>query len=97
MAAYFDSDLSLFKAFHVVKENTVQFRIDSFNWLNHPLPQFSGGSQLSLHYLADYGTKAFSPNPTQYPSGNPNNFGVLDTKSGNPNQRTLELSLKYVF
>jgi hypothetical protein len=97
MAAYFDSDLSLFKAFHVVKENTVQFRIDSFNWLNHPLPQFSGGSQLSLHYLADYGTKAFNPNPTQYPSGNPNNFGVLDTKSGNPNQRTLELSLKYVF
>ena len=97
MAPYFDSDLSLFKAFHVYKENTVQFRADAFNWLNHPLPQYSGGSQLSLHYNVDYYTKAFTPSTSQYPSGNPNNFGVLDTKAGNPNQRTLELSLKYLF
>jgi hypothetical protein len=96
-AAYFDSDLALYKTFHVVKEQSVQFRISAFNWLNHPLPQFSGSGQLALHYNADYSSKAFTPATSQYPSGNPNNFGVLDNKSGAPTQRILEMALKYQF
>src|SRR5580658_1526009 len=78
--SYFDSDLALYKTFHVVREQSVQFRFSAFNWINHPLPQFSSGSQLTLHYNADYASKAFTPAASQYPSGNPNNFGVLDNK-----------------
>lgn len=52
---------------------------------------------MTLHYNADYATKAFTPNVVGYPNSNPNNFGVLDQKSGTPTQRVLELALKYQF
>ena len=97
MVPYFDSDMSLYKDFHVWRDQTAEFRIQAFNWLNHPLRQFSSGSQLSLHYQVPYGTNNFEPLAASYPSGNPNNFGVLDQKNGAPNQRTLELSVKYMF
>ncbi|HCT60149.1 MAG TPA: hypothetical protein DGA22_04630 [Acidobacterium sp.] len=97
MAAYFDSDMSLYKNFHVVRSQTLEFRIQAFNWLNHPLPEYSASSQLALHYTDAYGTSNFGTSASQYPNGNPNNFGVMDTKSGQPNQRTLELSVKYMF
>jgi hypothetical protein len=96
-AAYFDSDLALYKTFHIFESQSVQFRFSAFNWINHPLPQFSGSNQLSLHYNADYSSKAFTPSTSQYPNGDPNNFGVLDNKSGAPTQRILELALKYQF
>ena len=38
--AYFDSDLGLYKSFHFTESKYVQFRIQSTNFLNHPLPQF---------------------------------------------------------
>jgi len=91
------SDLAAYKTFHITERHTVQFRASAFNWLNHPLPQFSGQSQVSLHYNADYASKAFTPNITAYPNSNPNNFGVLDQKSGTPTQRVLELAIKYQF
>ena len=91
------SDLAAYKTFHITERHTVQFRASAFNWLNHPLPQFSGQSQVSLHYNADYASKAFTPNVTAYPNSNPNNFGVLDQKSGTPTQRVLELAIKYQF
>jgi hypothetical protein len=77
----------------------LQFRASAFNWLNHPLPEFSSASQITLHYNADYTSKALTPSPTQYPGGAPNQFGVLDTKQGGspPGQRVLELALKYQF
>ena len=91
------SDLAAYKTFHITERHTVQFRASAFNWLNHPLPQFSGQSQVSLHYNADYASKAFTPNVTAYPNSNPNNFGILDQKSGTPTQRVLELAIKYQF
>src|ERR1700743_2359849 len=66
----------------------------AFNWLNHPLPQFSSGNQLTLKETLD-GTNpgaGFQVSPSQV-----SNFGVLDTKAGAPNQRIWELSLKYMF
>jgi hypothetical protein len=95
--AYFDSDLALYKTFHITENHSVQFRASAFNWLNHPLPQFSGSSQVTLHYNADYATKAFTPDASSYPGGNPGNFGVLDQKSGTPTQRIIELAVKYQF
>jgi hypothetical protein len=93
-ASFFDSDLALYKTFHINDRNSVQFRVSAFNWLNHPLPQFSSGNQLTLKETLD-GTNpgaGFQVNPSQV-----SNFGVLDTKAGAPNQRIWELSLKYMF
>jgi hypothetical protein len=96
-ASYFDSDLALYKTFHVTERQAVQIRASAFNFINHPLPQFSGGNQLTLHYNVDYATKAYSQNAGSYPSGNVNNFGVLDNKAGAPTQRIVELAVKYSF
>jgi hypothetical protein len=38
--AYFDSDLGLYKSFKITESKSLQFRIQSTNFLNHPLPQF---------------------------------------------------------
>ncbi len=96
-APYFDSDLALYKTFHVTEGQAVQIRASAFNFLNHPLPQFSGNNQLTLHYNVDYATKAYTQNTSNYPSGNIDNFGVLDNKAGAPTQRILELAVKYSF
>jgi hypothetical protein len=95
--AYFDSDLALFKTFHVVEKQDVRFEAEAFNWLNHPLPQFANTNYLALNFGADYATKALSVNPTPYPNANPNSFGQLTNKAGAPAQRIFELSVKYEF
>jgi hypothetical protein len=38
--AYFDSDLGIYKNFHITESKYVQFRVQATNFLNHPLPQF---------------------------------------------------------
>ncbi len=97
LAPYFDSDLALYKSFHTFESESVQFRIDAFDWLNHPQWQYSGGSQLNLHFNNLAGTNTFVQSTSQYPAGNINAFGTLDTKAGSPNQRILELAVKYMF
>jgi hypothetical protein len=94
--SYFDSDLALFKTFHIVEKQTFKVEAEAFNWLNHPLPQFQGG-YLQLNYQADYTTKAITVYPTTFPGNNPANFGVANFKAGAPNQRIFELSAKYTF
>jgi hypothetical protein len=93
-ASFFDSDLALYKTFHINDRNSVQFRVSAFNWLNHPLPEFSSGNQLTLKETLDYQNPGagFQVSPSQVSP-----FGVLDTKAGAPNQRIWELSLKYMF
>jgi hypothetical protein len=91
-ANYFDSDLAVFKTFHLTDKQTVEFRTSAFNWLNHPLPGFSSGNQLTLHYNVDYATKQFSLNNQTSPT-----FGYLDSKAGAPSQRIMEFSVKYRF
>ncbi len=90
-ASFFDSDLALYKTFHINDRNSIQFRVSAFNWLNHPLPQFTGNT-LSLRETAEYGQPGFTVSPSQTQA-----FGYLDSKAGAPNQRIWELSLKYMF
>jgi hypothetical protein len=90
MGSYFNNDLALYKSFHIHENQQVQFRISAFNWLNHPLPEFSSQSRVSLSYLVDYNTKTFT-NTT------PSTFGYMDTKSQAPYSRILELNVKYSF
>ena len=52
-AAFFDSDLALYKTFHINDRNSIQFRVSAFNWLNHPLPEFSSGNQITLKETAN--------------------------------------------
>jgi hypothetical protein len=92
-APYWENDLGLYKTFHIHEAQNVQFRISAFNWLNHPLPQLSGGNQLQLRYQTDYPTKAITLNT----AADSPTWGTLDSKSGAPTQRILELNIKYNF
>lgn len=110
---WFNSDLSIYKTFHVTERQAVQFRLAAFNWLNHPLEQFSGGNQLALPFNMDYNTKAISQNTTTFgnnlcsangipaPSCNPGTYtpvwGKENYKNGYPGGRIMELSIKYTF
>lgn len=92
-AAYIENDLALYKTFKVHESQNVQFRISAFNWLNHPLPQFSSGNQLALRYNVDYNTKQATLNT----AADSSTWGTLDQKSGAPTQRIINLSIKYNF
>ncbi|HWD97812.1 MAG TPA: hypothetical protein VG345_02185, partial [Bryobacteraceae bacterium] len=46
---FFNSDLGLFKNFQIRESMKVQFRLDGYNFLNHPLWSFNG-TNLSLVY-----------------------------------------------
>ncbi len=92
MAAFWDSDLAIYKTFHITEKQSIQFRASAFNWLNHPLPQFSGNNQLTLSYTEDPKNIGAGFVSKAVPT-----FGFLDTKTGAPNQRIMELALKYMF
>jgi hypothetical protein len=43
--AFFNTDLSLFKNFHITESKRIQFRASAYNFLNHPVRSFIGGDQ----------------------------------------------------
>jgi Carboxypeptidase regulatory-like domain len=89
--AYFNNDLAVYRTFHVHDNQQVQFRASAFNWLNHPLPGYSSLNPLTLAYNVDYNSKAVTPNY------NASTFGVMDSKTGAPYSRIIELNVKYSF
>ncbi len=95
-AAYFNNDLAIYRTFRVVGRQQVQFRFSAFNWLNHPLPQFSGQNPLTLKYFVDYNSKAITTNYNSGSTGT-NAFGVMDAKTAAPYQRIISLNVKYTF
>ncbi len=103
MGSYFDNDLALYKSFHLKGTQAIQFRASAFDWLNHALPEFSGANQIGLHYLTDYNTKAITLNRGNGGTVNQgnqetvSNFGFMDTKTGFPYSRIIELNVKYTF
>jgi len=95
-APYFNNDLAIYRSFRIPghEGQQVQFRASAFNWLNHPLPNYSnagGGGPLALSYNVDYASKAITKNY------NTTAFGVMDAKTGAPYQRIIELNVKYFF
>ncbi len=48
-------DLSIFKDFKVRESQSIQFRFEAFNFLNHPLDAFTSGTNLSLQYTQNKG------------------------------------------
>ncbi len=91
---YFDNDLAISRTFHIYEKQNVQFRASAFDWLNHPLPQFSSLTPLTVAYKVDYNSKAITPN---YVTSGTGAFGVMDTKSQSGYQRIIELDVKYSF
>ncbi|MFZ0744644.1 MAG: carboxypeptidase-like regulatory domain-containing protein [Terracidiphilus sp.] len=84
--AYFDSDLGLFKNFPMGENRKLQFRMQAYNFLNHPLWSFPSGSNLTLQFDQDPSTGAFTQKNTA--------FGQTTQKQG---QRILELESKFYF
>jgi Carboxypeptidase regulatory-like domain len=89
--AYFNNDLAIYRAFHIHERQQIQIRASAFDWLNHPLPSFSSLTPLTLSYNVDYASKGITKNY------NTSTFGVMDTKTGAPYQRIIELNVKYFF
>src|SRR6185312_7405622 len=82
--AFFDSDLGIFKNFQIKESMKLQFRVQAYNFLNHPLWSFNGSNLgLSFAQKADGSFSNSSPN-----------FGTVTTKQGN---RIVELEVKFYF
>ncbi|NYF79904.1 TonB-dependent receptor [Granulicella arctica] len=91
--AYFNSDLSAQKGFHLGSTRELQFRAAAFNFINHPLVTFNSIRSAEYNNLSFTGTTpstaVVDPNAT---SGQ--TFGYASLTSG---RRIMELSAKFVF
>jgi hypothetical protein len=89
--AFFNSDLSAQKSFHIVYEQTIQFRISAFNFLNHPL------NTITNSFNNEYQLNFTNPNSSTFVQDGSNSslgFGTDPYKTG---RRIVELMLKYNF
>jgi hypothetical protein len=73
--------MALFKNFKITESKSLQFRVDGYNFLNHPLWSFNG-TNLGLSY-----------NPATLAQTN-SDFGYTTTKQGH---RIVELAMKFFF
>jgi hypothetical protein len=79
--AFFNSDLGLFKNFQIKESMKLQFRVQAYNFLNHPLWSFPNSNNLTLQY----NTSLTQTNA---------NFGYTTFKQGN---RIVEMMVKFYF
>ena len=82
---FFDADLAVFKNFSVTESKKLQFRIQGYNFLNHPLWSFNGNN-LNLNFVQDPVTQQFTQTNT--------NFGKVTEKQGG---RVMEFAVKFFF
>jgi hypothetical protein len=86
---YWTSDLALFKNFQMGESKKLQFRVEAFNFMNHPEWSFSnsglGSGALNLNW---------APNGTGGANMTNTTFGTPQIKVGN---RIVELAIKYYF
>jgi len=92
--AYFNSDLTIYKTFHVVGKQTVQFRAAMFNFLNHPLRQFTSTATLTPTFDTLDKMNFTSTMVNNLSSYYKSYVGTPDQKEGH---RLGELSVKYNF
>jgi len=85
---YFNSDLSLYKNFQFKEHQNVQLRLQTYNFLNHPLPQFGVGG------LADIMLSFNNNNYLAMTNQNPLTTGKPLHTVG---RRVVMLSIKYNF
>ncbi len=83
--AYFNSDLGLFKNFRITESKKLQFRVQAYNFLNHPLWSFPTTNNLTLQFTQDASGRITQTN---------SDFGKTPFKQGN---RIVELAVKFYF
>jgi hypothetical protein len=91
-----DSDLAIFKTFHITERHQVEFRASAQNWLNHALLSFSSATPLTLKYTLNPATGTYAYTGTTPSSA----WGFSDQKQEpltNATGRVIQLSLKYSF
>ncbi len=88
--AYFNNALAVYRTFHIYEKQQVQFRVSAFDWLNHSLLTFNGGTPTTVNYNVDYASKTITPNFNQTNTGT-NAFGVMTIRSALPYARVMEL------
>ncbi|RZU40213.1 carboxypeptidase-like regulatory domain-containing protein [Edaphobacter modestus] len=87
LPAYWDSDLGIYKSFHIAEHQALEVRGQAFNFLNHPLPGYSSSS-LVQPSLVTADNKTFTPAVSNI------GRGITDAKY---TQRTMLLAIKYTF
>jgi hypothetical protein len=87
LPAYWDSDLGIYKAFHIAEHQAVEVRGQAFNFLNHPLPGYSSSSLVQPSMVT-------ADNKTFTSAVSNTGRGITDAKY---TQRTMLLSIKYTF
>jgi hypothetical protein len=85
--AYFNWDMSIFKNFKISESKNLQFRVNGYNFLNHPLWSFPDASNLSLNFVQDPANGYAITQTNQ-------NFGKTTVKQG---QRIVEFAVKFYF
>ena len=83
--AFFNSDLGLFKNFVITESKKLQFRVQTNNFLNHPLWSMDKGNAMNLTF-----SQASNGTITQSNS----QFGTAQYKTG---QRIVELQVRFNF
>jgi hypothetical protein len=99
---YWDSDLGIYKAFHITESQRIEFRASASNWLNHPLGQYNltgNNSDDSLNFQQTSNATCTGCSGLKVVSVAPTNTNTLTT--GAPNFKTgsrlVTLALKYYF
>jgi len=101
--AYVSHDLSLYKNFAITESKSVQFRMNAFNFPNHPLQQFGLGSDLNLAFSGltsiEDGQGGYIQ-PTSCTLGAPecNHNSTTNGKPfGKVGRRVMEFAVKFTF
>ena len=87
LPSFFDSDLGIYKSFHIRESQALEIRGSAFNFLNHPLPGYSTTDLVTLKLQTD-NNSSFSSQVSNV------DRGITDAKY---TQRTLLLAIKYNF
>jgi hypothetical protein len=101
MPPFFDTDLAIYKTFHITERHTIEFRVTANNFLNHPLPGYSNNNPTTLKYSIDPTNKSAGYSFVSPGSGvTPSTWGVTNTKYTpitSAYGRILQFGLKYNF
>jgi hypothetical protein len=98
--AFFNSDLAIYKDFHIREKDKVEFRMSAFNFLNHPLPQFgiSGNSDINLNFSAPSASSCGNaPAPCGVSQTNLNALTTGMPLYRNNVPRVIEFAVKFLF
>jgi hypothetical protein len=98
--AYFQSDLSLYKDFKITERQTLQFRAQAFNFLNHPIPDLTlNGGDIQLSFIC-----GSPPSPLCTPSSLDPALSMTNTNANTNGKalltrgrRVMEFAIKYFF